>query len=118
MARLRVIALERPDRFDQNILRYVLWADVPPARQPFYAVPDKVSEWKDALPADNSAIASGAVAELVDTLKAPAGTTLAQLQAFLEQRHADFQANITNTNLWTRYGMTWNGTTWTLGGVA
>jgi hypothetical protein len=118
MPRLRVIMLERPDRLDPNTNRYVLWADVPVARQPFYAEPGKVSAWKDATTADNAALASGAVAELVDTLKAPVGASTAQVQGFLQTRHADFQANVTSNNLWTRYGMTWDGTTWVTGGVA
>lgn len=118
MPRLRVIMLDRPDRQDPNTNRYILWADVPAARQRFFADPAKVSEWKDALPADNAALASGAVFELIDTLKAPAGATAVQVQGFLEQRHADFQSNVTNNNLWTRYGMTWDGTAWVPGGVA
>jgi hypothetical protein len=118
MPRLRIIALEQPDRNDPRTYRYVLWADVPTARQPFYAQAGKVSEWRDATAPDNAALASGAVVEHADTLRVPPGATLAQIKTFLEARHADFQADITNNNPWVRYGMTFDGTTWVNGGVA
>lgn len=118
MPRLRVIALEQPDRNDPRTYRYLLWADVPAARQPFYAEAGKVSAWRDATGPDNAALASGAVAEKTDTLRIPPGANLAQIKGYLEARHADFQADVTNTNPWVRYGMTWDGTTWVNGGVA
>lgn len=118
MPRLRIIALEQPDRNDPRTYRYLLWADVPTARQRFYADPAKVSAWLDATAPDNAALASGAVVERSDTMRIPLGATLAQIKAFLEARHADFQADITNNNPWVRYGMTFDGTTWVNGGVA
>jgi hypothetical protein len=118
MPRLQIIALDRPTRTDPNSFRYVLWADVPVERQRFFAQPDAVSAWLDALPADNAALASGAVTEIVGTIQIPAGAGLAQIKTFLQSRHAAFQDEITNNNLWVRYGTTFDGTTWVDGGVA
>jgi hypothetical protein len=115
MARLRVIVLDRPA---PDVYRYVFWADVPAARQAFYANPTAVSAWKDALAADLTALRNGSVVEKVDSLKVPAGSTLAQAQAFLAARHADYQAQVTAYNPWVRYGTTYDGASWTNGGVS
>src|SRR4029450_3634900 len=117
MPRLQIIALERPTRTDPNTFRYGLWADVPAARQRFFAQDGLVSAWLDALPADNTALASGAVTEIVGTIQIPPGAGLAQIKTFLQSRHAAFQDEITNNNLWVRYGTTFDGTTWVDAGV-
>jgi len=113
MPRLRVIILERDS--DSNTFRYVLWADVPAARQSFYAMPaGTVSAWSGALPADNAAIVNGSVTELVGTQRVPASSTLPQIEAFLETIWTSFQAQINNSNPWQRFGSTWDGTTWSV----
>lgn len=114
----RIVILDRPDRLDPNTVRYVLWADVPVARQPFYANPAATSAWKDAAASDITALQTGAMVERLDSLQAPPGATVAQIQAFLQARWTDYQNAITNINLWQRYGTFWDGTTWTPGGVA
>src|SRR3990167_8111087 len=121
MPRLSIIILDRPEPTNQQVYRYVLWADVPVARRPFYAAlagPTAVSAWKDALAADNTALQSGSVVEKVDTIQVPASATLAEIRSFLQARWTDFQASITTINPWQRYGTAWDGTTWTAGGVA
>jgi hypothetical protein len=115
MARLRVIVL---DQADARTFHYVLWADVPLARQPFYARPGAVSVWKDALPADNAALVSGAVVERDDTIGFPVGTNLATAQAALQTQWQSFQDEITALNRWARYGTTFDGAAWTPGGVS
>jgi hypothetical protein len=117
MARLQIIALDRPIRTDPNTFRYVLWADVPAARQRFFAHEGLISAWADALPADNTALASGAVTEIVGTIQIPPNATLAQIKTFLQTRHEAFQDEITNNNLWVRYGTTFDGTTWVDAGI-
>jgi hypothetical protein len=119
MPRLNIIILER-DRENPRLYTYALWADVPATRQPFYALawgPTRVSAWKDALAADNTALQNGSVVEDVQTLQVPVGATLAQIQGFLQDRWTAYQTDITTTNPWQRYGTTWNGTTWVNGGV-
>lgn len=118
-ARFRIIILDKPDFDAPRVFRYVLWADVPVARQAFYAKPTgTVSAWKDAIAGDNSQLVSGAVSEKVATINGQAGWTIADYQTELQTRWQAYQDAITNTNLWNRYGSTWNGTTWVLGGVA
>src|SRR4029434_8545129 len=119
MPRLRIIILDKPEiRDNTNVFRYVFWADVPAARQTFYAQPGAVSAWKNALPADNTNIANGVYAEKVDTLQVPPGTGIAAMQVFLQDKWTTFQADGTALNPCVRYGSTWDGTTWTLTGAA
>src|SRR3972149_6495167 len=81
MPRLNVIVLER-DRENPNLYTYLLWADVPVARQPFYALawgPTRLSAWTDALAADNTNLQSGAIVEATLFVRSPqTGTPAAQ----------------------------------------
>lgn len=113
MPRLRVIILDQPDG-DPSNYNYALWADVPAARQSFYANPSAVSAWKGALAADNTALQNGSVIELVTSQRVPPGSSLAQIETFLQNRWQDYQTFITNYNAWSHYGSTWDGTTWTV----
>lgn len=115
MPRLRVIILEREDA---RTFQYALWADVPAARQSFYANANKVSAWNGALPTDNTALQNGSVVERVDKFVVPSGTTLAVVQTLLQTQWQEFQDRITALNPWVRYGSTWDGAVWTAGGVA
>jgi len=117
---MNIIVLER-DRENPNVYSYVLWADVPAARRPFYALewgPTRVSAWKDALAGDHANLQSGSVVESVQTLQVPSSASLAQIQAFLQARWTDYQTRIATVNPWQRYGTSWDGTTWVNGGVA
>lgn len=101
--------------------RYALWADVPVARQAFYAAKQATmtSVWKDAAAGDITALQSGAVTERSDTTSMATGDTLAIAQARLQAIWTAFQAEITASNPWVRYGSfmdTSNG--WTAGGVS
>lgn len=113
----RIIILEKTSD-TPLIFRYALWADVPAARQSFYASPGAVSAWKDASGAENTAIATGAVAEKIDTVQVTPGTGIAVIELQLQDSWTNYQNLITNTNPWVRYGSLWDGTTWTLTGVA
>ena len=99
-------------------LRAALWADVPVARQPFYAQPGAVSAWKDASGPENAALASGAVAEKVIAYTPAPGETQAQGRAILIAKWTSWQAYVTATNPWARYGSFYDGSSWTAGGVA
>ncbi len=120
MPRLSIIILDRPDPADTFTYRYVFWADVPAPRVPFYVKPaGTVSAWKDATTADNTAIQTGTVAELVSTINTGNRViTNPAIQATLTTRWTDFQTQVTNNNPWANYGTTWNGTAWVVGGVA
>lgn len=113
MPRLRIIVLNQLNG-DANLYSYCMWADVPTARQSYYANASNKSAWTGATSADNGNLVSGAMVEKVDSLRIPNGTTLAQIEAFLQIRWTNFQSDITAANPWIRYGSTWDGTTWTI----
>lgn len=114
MPRLRIIVL---DQAVPGTWRYLLWADVPAARQAFYTSTSAKSEWKDALAPDNINLQQGIVAEQAGFINTP-GFTVPQLQAELQARWTDFQNEVNAKNPWTRYGSAWNGTTWTSTGAS
>lgn len=94
--------------------RYALWADVPAARQSRYANALATTEVADVTAGELSALQSGAVVEKVEEARWPSGTTVAQMQTFLQARFADYQAQITAANPWQRSGTSWDGTTWSV----
>ena len=110
MPRLKIIILEtKPGK-----VNYAFWADVPAARQRFYADASKVSVWKDATAADNTALQNGSVLEEVFTDKVSGGVGPAQLRSFLEAKYTEFQDRISNFNPWSRYGTVFDSV-WTAG---
>lgn len=122
----RVIILERlspsaPGANESIQFRYLMWADVPVARQPFYAnkQQNQVSAWINAAAADNTALQNGSVTEFVDVIVVAPGTTVANVEALLQANWTAFQNKITNENPWARYGTFMDTTnTWNAGGVA
>lgn len=114
----KIIILEHINFPSDQDFRYCLWADVPTARQPYYATPTFVSAYKDATAEELTALRSGAVVEQVGVIPRQAGATLAQIRTDLIGRFTVFQNSITNYNPYDRYGTSWDGTSWTTGGVA
>ena len=113
MPRLNVIFLaSEPD--DPNTWQAALWADVPVARQNFYANPNAKSAWSGATTADNTNLQTGTVVEKVISQRVPPGTSIAQIETFLQAQWTTYQNAITNTNPWVHYGSTWDGMTWTV----
>lgn len=98
----------------------MLWADVPAARQRFYANATAASAFLDADAGELTAIRSGAIAETVQVIRRDPGSTNAQLRAAIQQALTDWQALITARNNWTRYGSSFDPTTstWTAVTVA
>lgn len=114
----KIIILEQINLPSDSDYRYVFWANVPTARQPYYANPDFVSAYKDATTEEIAALRSGSVVEHVDVIPRPAGTTLNQLAAALITRFNTYQYQITNWNPYSRFGTYYDGSTWTSVGVA
>lgn len=115
----RIIVLEQLSAAPL-MFRYLMWADVPAARQPFYAAKQAgmVSTWKDAVAGDNTALQNGSVTERVDQATFPAGTNLVQAETILLAIWTAFQAEITAANPWNRYGTFMDtANSWTAGGV-
>ena len=118
-ARLKIIILDKPViQENPNVFRYVFWADVPAQRQAFFANPAAESAWKERTQADVDQLKSGAVKEQVATIQVIPGTGMAAVQAELQARWQSYQDQVTTLNPCLRYGSTWDGTTWVLGGVA
>ena len=113
MPRLKIIILET----EPGKVSYAFWADVPAARQRFYADASKVSVWKDAVAADNTALQNGSVVELVSSYPFEEGAGAARIRNALLDLHTKYQAEINAHNPWSRYGTTYDAA-WTAGGVA
>jgi len=115
MPRFNVIVLDQTAD-DPNTYRFVMWADVPAARQSRYAFTStstgNVSAWTGASTSDNDSLKSGAVTERLLTQRVTPGTSLAAIEAFLQTQWTAYQATVTSYNPWQRYGSTWDGTTW------
>jgi hypothetical protein len=122
MPRLRAIVLDSPDQQASRAnFRIALWADVPTARQKFYAAQvtaTTVSAWIDALTGDNTAIRNGSVVERVVMYEPDTAKTAGQMEADVAVIWTAFQATVTGLNTWPNYGSTWDGTTWTIATVA
>lgn len=115
----RVIILEQTSAAPPTY-RYVMWADVPAARQSFYAAKQAstVSAWTGAAPADSTALQNGSVTERVETTVMNSGDSLATAMSRLQVIWTAFQAEITASNPWLRYGSYMDtSNAWTAGGV-
>ena len=111
MAR-QIIILETTDK---GRLRAAFWLAVPAARQPFYA--NGTTVYKDATALELGALQSGAVTEQTGVFTI-AGLSNAQIRTLLQGEFASRQSAVNAYNPWARFGTSWDGTTWTNGGVA
>ncbi len=114
----RVIVLERVGEPSDMSFRVAFWVVPPAARQAYYADLEATSAYADVSAADLAALQAGQIVERVETRFFPEGTTLAQTKTALEQRWQQIQNAANSRNPWVRYGTTWDGTTWTAGGVS
>lgn len=111
MPRLNIIILDQSN-VQANDYRVAFWADVPAARQTYYAAASLTSAWRGATATDNSNLQTGLVTEVVMSIRLPQGTTLPQIQSALQAQWQQIQTFVSNNNPWIRYGSTWDGTTW------
>lgn len=117
MAR-KIIILDRTDMPSDQNYRVAYWLDVPVVRQSFYADPAAKSAVVGASVPEVAALTAGQVVEVVETIKRTTGATLAALRTAMVARLAALQADLTARNPYDRYGTSYDGTTWTAGGVA
>jgi hypothetical protein len=116
MPRLRVIALEKTG---PNTYRYALWADVPTARQQFFASTSIMSVYKFATSGDIANLQSGAYVEYVGQVEVGSTQNMTQIQAILDATQQSFQNGITNNNRWQFYGTNLSSSgVWTTTGIA
>lgn len=101
--------------------RFVMWAAVPVARQSFYADPSAKSAWPGASAQELLDIQSGAVVERVAVFSDPSPDPafgLPEIRAALQQQWTAFQAEVTSSNQWQRFGSFWDDSgNWTAGGA-
>jgi hypothetical protein len=98
------VVLERTDWPSDLNYTVAFYANVPAARQTFFANPLATSQWKTIPAGDLTQLQSGAIVEMTDRISFPAGTPTATIVADLDGRQTDFQSLITARNLWDRYG--------------
>lgn len=113
MAR-QIVVLDR-EQTAALAFKVAYWPAVPAARQPHFADPDRVSQFRDATQAEIDALRSGAVAEIVETASFPSGTGTAAVKAALVTRFGQIQAAVNGANQWQWYGTAYDPatTTWT-----
>ena len=114
-----IVILERTS-INPPTISFVMRADVPVARQPFYADAAKTSAYKGIVAADLADLRAGKVIEKTDSF-GYGGMTLAQIKAALIEKQAAFQADVTadaEYNPFRFYGSAWNKTAWVAGGVS
>jgi hypothetical protein len=114
-----IVILERTS-INPPTISFVMRADVPVARQPFYADAAKASAYKEIVAANLADLRAGKVLEKVDSF-GYGGMTLAQIKAELIAKQTDFQAAVTadaEFNPFKFYGSAWNKTAWVAGGVS
>ena len=70
MPRLRVIILDQTSD-DANTYNCVMWADVPAARQSYYANANAKSAWNGATAADNTNLQTGVMVEQLTVQRVP-----------------------------------------------
>lgn len=116
MAR-KIIILERVAMPSDRAFRVAFWLDVPAARRSFYANANATSAVVGATQAEVDALKAGSVVEVLEALNRPTGTTQAAMQSALQSRHTQLQQDLIDRNPYERYGTSWDGTTWTAGGV-
>lgn len=113
----QVIVLEKLNDSGTSF-KYVLWAAVPLARRPFYTNASFVSEYKGATLQELSDLQNGIVAERVGTVQIKESLGIPQIKTLLTNAWQSFQDELNSKNQWSHYGTSWDGTSWTAGGVA
>ena len=98
--------------------RVAFWLDVPAARQAFYANPTATSAVVGITTPELDAIKAGAIVEHVAPVLRDNGVTIGALRTILEAEYARLQTELTASVQWSRYGTSWDGTTWTVVTVA
>ena len=115
----QIIVLDRfgePSDLNFNV---IYWIAVPSTRQSFYAKPTQQSAYKNIdVVTELPLLQNGSIVEIPESLSYAAGTPLATIQTDLIKRFTALQADMNSKNPYVRYGTFFDGTTWTVGGVA
>lgn len=116
MPRLQAICL---DKTGPNTFRFAIWADVPAARQQFYANPNATSAYKFATSGDIANLQSGAVTERIYKFDVSTTDTVATVETAMAGTAAQVQLDVNSFNPWVFYGTTLSSSgVWTTTGIA
>lgn len=99
-------------------INYVLWLSVPAGKEVIYANLDAVSVVKDVTQGELDALKAGQVIEKKRKINLPKESTITSIKSALEEIYNSDQSLINSRNTYKYYGSFWDGTTWTLGGIA
>lgn len=114
----RVVILESINS-ERVRARFAMFALVPVAIRPFYVDSGFVSAYKNIAADDLTALRAGEYAERIGEIQLNPGTNLATIKAHIEAAWQVFQNEIDDLGdtKYKFYGATWNGSSWTVGGV-
>lgn len=116
MPRLQAICLEKSG---PNTFKFAIWADVPLARQPFYASTSITSAWRNATSGDIANLQNGAVTERIYKFDVSTTDTVATVEAAMAGTAAQVQLDVSNFNPWVFYGSSLSSSgVWTTTGIA
>ena len=110
----KIIILEQTDVSNTFSFKYALWANVPAGRE---IVTTSSSAYTGATAAENVEIQAGRVLERIDAAIFPTGATQGVIAGELQKIFVAFQTQINNQNKTSRYGTSWDGTSWTITGT-
>jgi len=111
----QVIILSKQPGSSGNRYEFALWADVPGANQPAYRDFSLSSAHRGITLTELMALRMGQVYEKIVTIEYAPGTPQTSIDADIQIRWAEFQAEVSVLVPWPDYGRYWNGTVWSAG---
>lgn len=112
---MKKIVILEVDSGDASVAHYVMWLPVPSIYQVAFSSQSLTSLYKGASVLEVASIQGGQVVERLGQTALQPGWSLAQIKTELIRNHsiqvAVFDAN---TSTYTRYGVSWDGTTWSV----
>ena len=118
MATRKIIILERINEPSDYDFRYVIRATYNPKFTNFKKDPNRKSILVDATLEENAEMIIGLVEERSGIAHFSPGTDIKEIQSNLEKRLSEFQSEIDQRNPFKLFQSSFDGTTWTLKGVA
>ena len=116
MAR-KIILLDEVLDSSDLLINYVLWLDVPAARQAMLANSDAKTVVKDATILEQDNLKAGRVVEVVGSVGFQKGAGLPSMRQRLERILAEKQQEMNGRNPFRYYGASFDGSVWTAGGA-
>ncbi len=118
-----IIILDRTGEPSDLSFSCLFWLSVPAGREKFYTIHETPalpfsSRYQDATAEEIAALKAGTVIEMTENIVMPAGTPLTTIQARVIVRYNELQNALNSRNPFVRYGTSWDGASWTVGGVS